>query len=779
MRLRPLRLAWLLMLPLAMAVPANASAAATVPAERALAATVTQMTGLAPSALTAQAVCAPPEPGRASCQAQALVLRAGRALARPRVHAWHSRQARAAVGAAITPAITPPEPGTPAYLQQAYDMTYLSQTGGSGDTVAIVDAYDDPNAETDLATYRSTYGLAPCTAATGCFTKVNQGGNPSPLPAQDDSWEMEISLDLDAVSALCPQCKILLVEANSNTASNLQAALGRAAAVGAKQISNSWTMPSTSVPHGKFTFTDVAVVAASGDHGFVGSGNSNYPAALADVTAAGGTSLAAAGDGVSPRGFAESAWSPGADPLSAGSGCDLNVTKPSYQSDSGCTGRAYSDLSADADPQTGLLVYDSAQGGWAVIGGTSLASPLIAGYLAAAGITAVTPQWAYAKSALLNDPISGWNGTCATVISYICAARTGYDGPTGVGSISGAIALGAPGLGGPSFGSGTSSTYMASVGSQTAVLQAGVYPNGLDTSYWWEYGTTTAYGQRTATVDIGSGQAPVPVSADLGGLSAATAYRYRLVAQNSLGTSFGYDYSLTTTAQSAINGTGTGNGSGRGNGTQTVSTISAPPAGPSNATAPSISGTPRRRVSLRAGLGSWNPAPSGYAIQWQRASGGAFADISGAEGSSYTPVKADEHGYLRIVVSARNASGSASAVSAPVGPVSWNPPVRGSAPVITGAARQGSLLRYRAPVWRATTPDTTFSMQWKRCRRNGTGCRPIRSAGAGRYRLTGADAGHRIVVSVTATNPDASITTISAPSAIVVAVRPAHPRAPR
>ena len=251
----------------------------------------------------------------------------------------------------------------------------------------------------------------------------------------------------------------------------------------------------------------------------MGSGYSNYPAAFAAVTAAGGTSLAAASDGTSPRGFTESAWSVGADGSAAGSGCDVKVAKPSYQSDIGCAGRAYSDLSADADPQTGLLVYDSGQGGWAVIGGTSLASPLIAGYLAAAGITAATPQWAYAKSALLNDPTSGWNGTCATAISYICTAGPGYDGPTGIGSISGAVALGAPGIGGPSIGSGTSSTYVASVGSQTAVLQAGVYPNGLDTSYWWEYGTTTAYGQRTATADIGSGQAPVPVSAELGGLA--------------------------------------------------------------------------------------------------------------------------------------------------------------------------------------------------------------------------------------------------------------------
>ena len=731
------------------------------------------MTGQSPAALTMQDVCPAPAPGAGRCQAQALVLRADRSLVRPRVHAGRALRVlparlgpRAAAAAADVPAATAaPDPGTPGYLQQAYDMTYLSQTGGSGDTVALVDAYDDPSAEQDLATYRSTYGLAPCTSANGCFTKVNQDGNSSPLPGRNADWEVEISLDLDAVSALCPRCNILLVETSTDSNSDLQAGVKRAAALGANQISNSWIIPSKSVPSGQFTFPGIAIVAATGDAGYLGGGYSNYPAAFAGVTAAGGTSLVPASDGISPRGFAESAWSAGSDGSSAGSGCDLKVAKPWYQTDSGCIGRAYSDVSADADPATGLQVYDSGQGGWLLVGGTSLASPLIAGYYAAAAVEAPTAQWAYTDRGLLNDPISGTNGSCATAIFYICNAGPGYDGPTGAGSISGAVANGAPGVGGPSVGSGTSNTYATAVGSQTATLQGGVYPNGLDTSAWWEYGTTTSYGQRTAATDIGSGHAPATLSSALAGLDASSIYHYRLVAQNSLGTSYGYDYSLTTMGQPASTSSGV---------TQPINTVSATFTGPSNASAPSVSGSPRRGISLTAQLGSWAPAATTYAMQWERAGSSGFTSISGANGSTYTPGKADEGAYLRVVVTAGNAYGSAIAASAPVGPVASNPPIRGTAPVLSGAAREGSWLSARGPAWKATTQDTTFSVRWTRCRRDGTGCRAIRGARAGRYRLTRTDAGHRLVVTVTATNPDASVSVSSRASAVVAAAHPVH-----
>ena len=444
---------------------------------------------------------------------------------------------------------TPPQAGTPAYLEQAYDLSYLSQTGGEGDTVAIIDAYDDAGAQTDLNMYRSTYGLPACTTSNGCFEKLNENGASSPLPAANTGWEEEESLDLDAVSALCPNCHILLVEANSSRSSDLQAAMATAAAAGANQISDSWTSTSSGVPSGTYTFPHIATVAATGDSGYVGPGENNYPAAFAGVTAAGGTSLAPASGGANPRGFSEGAWSLN-DGSGGGSGCDLQVAKPAYQTDSGCTGRSYADLSADADPSTGLVVYDSSDGGWMLVGGTSLATPLIASYYAITGVGGSSPGWAYSDSGLLNDVTSGSNGTCAAAILYICNAGVGYDGPTGVGSISGAVVSGAPGIGGPAIDSGSSNSYTESTGSYGATIAGGIYPNGRDTSWWIQYGTTTAYGNQTASTDIGSGTSPVGVTGYLSQLAPGTTYHYRLVAQNSLGTTYGYDYTATTAAAS-------------------------------------------------------------------------------------------------------------------------------------------------------------------------------------------------------------------------------------
>jgi hypothetical protein len=218
------------------------------------------------------------------------------------------------------------------------------------------------------------------------------------------------------------------------------------------------------------------------------------------------------------------------------------VTKPTWQTDTGCSGRSYNDLSAVGDPLTGMQVYDSDAGGWEVVGGTSEATALISAYYALIGSAAQGPSWAYANAAVMNDPTTGSNGSCLSRISYICNAGAGYDGPTGVGTISGAVAVGAPGIGGP----GTDGSYAQSTDSEAAQLAGGVYPNGADTKYWWEYGTTTSYGQQTAAADIGSGAAPVSVADQLTGLDPGTTYHYRLVAQNSYGTEYGYDFTLTT-----------------------------------------------------------------------------------------------------------------------------------------------------------------------------------------------------------------------------------------
>ena len=525
----------------------------TKPTNTAVAQALHQATGLSSAQVTTRNLCAPAAKGQARCAGEMLVLRSNGAPVRPHVGAQASlgrvRPGRARTGAklAAAPAAGQPQADTPAYLEQAYDLSYLSQTGGSSDTVAIVDAYDDPTAEADLDVYRSTYGLPACTSQNGCFEEVNQSGEASPLPPAEASWDGEISLDLDAVSAVCPNCHILLVEAQSSFDTDLDAAVKTAARLGANQISASWTFTSSTVPSGTYTFPGVATVAATGDYGYVGPGYDDYPAAFPGVTAAGGTTLAPAST-AGARGFSEGAWSWNGE-SGGGSGCDENFDQPSYQPNAGCDGRAYADLSADANPSTGLDVYDD--GSWGLIGGTSLSTPLIAAYYAISGVPDSTPQWAYSDSSQLNDIVTGSTGDCPAGLGYICDAGVGYDGPTGVGSISGATATGAPGIGGPSIGSGSNDTYTESAGSHGATIAGGIYPNGLNTTWWIQYGTTNAYGNQTAAADIGAGSAPVAVTGYIPGLTPGTTYHYRLVAQNSLGTTYGYDYTATTATASA------------------------------------------------------------------------------------------------------------------------------------------------------------------------------------------------------------------------------------
>lgn len=297
------------------------------------------MTGLSPAEVSSQHACAAAPAGYARCEAQVLVARSSGARVHPSIQGGRPlAQVQPALSSALAspqavPAQPPPQPGTPAYLQQAYDLSYLSATNGGSDTIAVVDAFEDPTAERDLATFRSKYGLPDCTTANGCFRKANQSGGSSPPAGRDSGWEMEEAMDVDAVSALCPKCRILLVEANSARMTDLATAVQTAAGMGANQLSLSWSSPpATGIP-GTYTFPGVATIAAAGDSGYLGISGDSYPAAYAGVTAAGGTTLASTSS-ASQRGYDESAWS------GAGSGCDLSQTKPSYQADVGCAGRA-------------------------------------------------------------------------------------------------------------------------------------------------------------------------------------------------------------------------------------------------------------------------------------------------------------------------------------------------------------------------------------------------------------------------------------------------------
>jgi subtilase family serine protease len=291
-----------------------------------------------------------------------------------------------------------------------------------------VDAGDDAAAEADLAVYRSTYGLPPCTTANGCFRKVNQTGAASPLPA-NLGWGPEISLDLDMVSAACPSCHILLVEANNPFSNDLAAAEDTAVTLGANQVSNSYGAPEQNGMQplaADYTHPGVAIVASSGDSGYQ---IPNFPAVLTSVISAGGTTLTKT---ATTRGWTETAWA------GAGSGCSAWIDKPTWQHDPNCPGRMVTDIAAVADPQTGVAVYDTNDRlGWAVLGGTSASSPFIAGVIALAGHPARFPDasYLYTHTHALNDIVAGNN----TVTSdcggdYQCNAAPGYDGPTGNGT---------------------------------------------------------------------------------------------------------------------------------------------------------------------------------------------------------------------------------------------------------------------------------------------------------------------------------------------------------
>lgn len=331
----------------------------------------------------------------------------------------------------VNPAATPSGYG-PSDLHSAYA---LPTAGGSGATVAIVDAYDDPSAESNLATYRSTYGLTACTTANGCFRKVGQSGTGS-LPAANAGWAEEISLDLDMVSAICPQCHILLVEASSASMANLGQAVNTAVALGAKYVSNSYgggeSSADTSYDSSYFNHPGVAITVSSGDSSY----GVEYPAASRYVTAVGGTALRRATG--TTRGWSETAWT------GAGSGCSRYDAKPSWQKDTGCSRRTVADVSAVADPSTGVAVYDTYGGdpGWEVFGGTSVSSPIIAAVYALAGTpsSGSTPaSFPYAHTGALFDVTSGSNGSCGG--SYLCTAGPGYDGPTGLGTPNGTAAF--------------------------------------------------------------------------------------------------------------------------------------------------------------------------------------------------------------------------------------------------------------------------------------------------------------------------------------------------
>jgi hypothetical protein len=303
-----------------------------------------------------------------------------------------------------------------AELQAAYGLSQLAKSSGKGAVVAIVDAYGYPNAAADLALYRKSMGLSNCAVSSGCLRVVNQYGRTTPLPKPNadpsDDWRAEQALDLDVVSAICPNCHIVLVEANSDRDADLGAGVNAAVALGAAAVSNSYSGREERSRETAYQHPGRAITASSGDDG----AGVRAPCSYAGVVCVGATSLLAASNG---RGWSERSWS------GTGSGCSQYVAKPSWQHTKACLTRSDVDLSAVGDPATGVAVYESADGGWQQMGGTSVGAAIVAALFALGPSTARVnaPQWIWRHG--------------PTAYRRVDGAKAGYDAATGWGTPNG------------------------------------------------------------------------------------------------------------------------------------------------------------------------------------------------------------------------------------------------------------------------------------------------------------------------------------------------------
>jgi subtilase family serine protease len=412
---------------------------------------------LAPAAAVLAALCCAPAPAAASAPARPTGFGIAGAPSAAQPH-W-------ACPRGLCDAIVDPGPGTaagrqaavfakrkpegggeeggidPEELRAAYG---IPATGGTGQTIAVIEAFSYKQAEKDLAKYRSHYGLPACTAASGCLKVVNAAGE-APANHGFTEWEPEVALDLDMASAACPECHLLLVSAEAETWKTLGAAVNRAAAMGATEISNSYGLAegtceaecSQAAPD--WNHQGIFVTVSSGDYGYnnelVFEASPSFPASLPTVAAVGGTALRHA---KGKRGFTEKVWGERGLGIGTGSGCSVQP-KPSWQTDSGCAGRTENDVAAVAACATPVSVFDSTEGGWIDLCGTSASSPLVAGIEAhaSASTRALPGGEAFYSDGALFDVKGGSNGRCTT--SYLCHGEPGYDGPTGLGTPNGPL----------------------------------------------------------------------------------------------------------------------------------------------------------------------------------------------------------------------------------------------------------------------------------------------------------------------------------------------------
>jgi hypothetical protein len=421
---------------------------------------------------------------------------------------------------------------SPKDLREAYGLPEGSS--GSGQTVAVVEAYSDPDAESDLAAYRGAYGLSSCSATGGCLRQVDQSGGSS-LPAANAKWAEETSFDLDMVSAICPKCHILVVEAVNAEGENIATAEDDAVALGATEISDSFSQssPLESREAAAYDHPGIPIAVAAGDDGY----GVVWPAASRNVIAVGGTTLTAP---IGRSGWTEAAWS------KTGGGCSTEA-KPTWQTDTGCTGRTTNDVAAVADPNTPVSAYDSYEthgSPWLLAGGTSVAAPIVAAAMALASPYTRSFNGAqslyleYANGVGFYDVRSGETGSCDT---YLCEAGAGYDGPTGLGSLRGApeVPLPAP----VTLGASTPA-------SGEATLEGSVNPHDVGVNCVFEYGQSS-YNEKSKPCSPQPGAVieAVAVSARLAGLTPGARYIYRLAVSYPGGSSAGEPLSFTVPSE--------------------------------------------------------------------------------------------------------------------------------------------------------------------------------------------------------------------------------------
>ena len=429
----------------------------------------------------------------------------------------------------------------PLDLQSAYNL-HIPYPEESTQTIAIVDAYGYEGIAEDLETYRHRYGLRPCTKANGCFRRVNEYGAEYNYPRE--GWQGENALDIDMASAACPSCHILLVDAASNSDSDLATAVNEAADLGATEISNSYGGAEESCGENNCeeygaAYDDhpgVMITAAGGDTGYDNNGSGyespEVPAAYPDVVAVGATSLRRASSGWSAEVWPES-----------GSGCSRSEPKPAWQFDTGCANRTTNDVAAVGACETPVSSYSTPEHGWRVVCGTSVSTPLVAGIEAHASTFARSLPGAeafYSDPGALLGVTRGSNGKCEP--EYLCHAGLGYNGPTGNGTPNGPLEL-------TSLTPIIATRPATALTSSAATLNGAVDPQGVSTIYHFEYGTTTSYGTSAPEpgASAGSGTAKEQVSQTITGLQSDTTYHYRLVVGGSVGAD-----SVFRTAQSTV-----------------------------------------------------------------------------------------------------------------------------------------------------------------------------------------------------------------------------------